>query len=91
MTDASHALHKQTQAAKVLLAQFQDLLRDDPEFQGELVDAETDLNEAIDRVVQQIANDMAAVAGIDVYMESFKARKERLKARIESEIASLKG
>jgi hypothetical protein len=41
------------------------------------------LHEAIEAAVQMLADDMAAIKGLNDYIEKFTVRKERIKQRIE--------
>jgi Siphovirus Gp157 len=84
MTDAAHHLYRETQAAKTLRANLADVIGSDEPFAAEIVEAETNLNEAIELAVQQIADDMASIKGLTDYIEKFTARRERLRERIDN-------
>jgi hypothetical protein len=79
----SHTLYRETEAAKTLRAQLADIIAGDDELAADAVEGETNLNEAIEAAVQMLADDMAAIKGINDYIEKFTARKERIKQRIE--------
>jgi hypothetical protein len=81
--NVGHTLYRETEAAKTLRAQLADIIAGDDEFAGDVVEAETNLNEAIEAAVQMLADDMAAIKGINDYIEKFTVRKERIKQRIE--------
>lgn len=82
MTDVSHTLYRESEAAKVLLAQIADIIGDDEEAKADAVEGETNLLEAIDLAVQQLVDDLAAIKGINDYIEKMTARKERLQNRV---------
>ncbi len=82
MKDAGHNLYRETEAAKVLLAQLADIIGDDDEAKADLVEGETSLNEAIDAAVQKLVDDVAAMKGLNEMIDLLKARKDRLEARI---------
>lgn len=81
-SDAGHALFRETQAAKTLLAQLADIIGDDAEAMADAVEGQTGLNEAIDAAVQRIVDDMAAIHGLNEYITKLTARKERLLSRM---------
>lgn len=82
MSDVSHTLYRESEAAKVLLAQIADIVGDDEEAKADAVEGETSLNEAIDLAVQQLVDDMAAIKGLNDYIEKLTSRKERLQDRV---------
>jgi Gp157 protein len=82
MTDAAHALHRETEAAKALRANLANVIGDDEAFAADAVEGETNLNEAIEIAVRQIVDDMAHIKGLNDYIEKFAARKERLQERV---------
>lgn len=84
MTTVGHELYRETAAAKVLLAQIADIIGDDEEAAAHAVEGETQLLEAIDLAVQQLVDDMAAIKGLNDYIEKMTARKERLQDRVAS-------
>ena len=84
MTDVSHKLHKEIQAAKTLRAQLHDVIKGDDELAADMVEAETSLNEAIDDVVAHLVQDYAAMRGLDSMLEDLGKRRERIKQRIEN-------
>jgi hypothetical protein len=82
MSDAGHQLYRETEAAKTLLAQIGDIIGDDEEAKADAVEGETNLLEAIDLAVQQLVDDMAAIKGLNDYIEKLTARKERMQVRV---------
>jgi hypothetical protein len=80
---ASYALHKQIEAARLLRDDLADLIRDDPDFLTDAIEGETDLFEAIDRLVASIQEDAALIRGIGGVMADLKARKERIESRFD--------
>lgn len=81
--NVGHTLYRETEAAKTLRAQLADIIAGDDELASDVVEGETNLNEAIEAAVQMLADDMAAIKGINDYIEKFTARKERIKQRID--------
>jgi hypothetical protein len=84
MTQVGHELYRETEAAKVLLAQIADIIGDDEEAAADAVEGETNLLEAIDLAVQQLVDDMAAIKGLSDYIDRLVNRKERLQDRVAS-------
>lgn len=84
MSDAGHKLYRETEAAKVLLAQMADIIGDDEQLAADTVLGETDLNEAIDLAVQQMVDDKAAVDGLETMIKRLTDRRERIKARMDT-------
>jgi hypothetical protein len=82
MSDIGHTLHRESEAARILLAQIADIIGDDEEAKADAVEGETNLLEAIDLAVQQLVDDMAAIKGLNDYIEKMTARKERLLNRV---------
>jgi len=84
MTDASHELYRETEAAKVLLMQIADIVADDDQLAADMVEAETNINEAIDHAVQRLALDFAAMRGLDAMIDDLRKRRDRAEKRIEN-------
>lgn len=82
--DAAHDLTREIEAAKILRANFADLIGEDEEFAADMIEGETNLNEMIGKVVEQIAADTSAVAGMDEFIQRMEARRDRHKKRIET-------
>lgn len=81
---ATHAIKKETAAAKALLANLQDIIGDDDVLAKDTIDGETGLNEAIDSAVKQMVDDHLMIAGLGVMMLEMEARKHRLEARVNA-------
>lgn len=75
---ASHSLHIQIEAARVLLANFRDVLSDDAQAIADTVEGETSLHEAIEKGLRRIAEIEILETGIKATMENLKARQSRL-------------
>lgn len=75
---ASHQLHEQIEAARVLLANFRDILGDDAQAKADAVEGETDLREAIATGLARIAEVEMLETGITEAMKNLKARADRL-------------
>lgn len=89
MTTAGHDLFRETEAARVLLAQLADIIGDDEEAKADVVEGQTSLVEAIDLAVQQLVDDMAAIKGLNDYIDRLVNRKERLQDRVANYRAAL--
>ena len=84
MTDVSHDLYRETQAAKTLRAQLADILTgDDDDVMADMVEGETNLHEAIGNAIELLAGDSAALVGIDDLIEKLKKRRDRFALRID--------
>lgn len=76
--NAGHALHVQIEAARVLLANYRDIIGDDEQAKADAVEGETNLNEAIHKGVVRLAELDAMRTGIASFLEKLKARDGRL-------------
>lgn len=81
--NVAHDLTLEIEAAKILRANFADIIGDDEEFAADMIEGETNLNEVIGKVVEQIAADTAAVVGMDEFIQRMDGRRDRHKKRIE--------
>ena len=81
--NAGHALHRQIEAARILLANFKDILGDDEQAIADTVEGETDLVEAIQRGVTRLSEVEAMITGLSSRMEKLKARCDRLSKQAE--------
>jgi|ERR1700680_297607 len=88
-TNTSHALHQEIEAARVLLADFRDILGDDVEARADAVEGQTELLEAIERGIMRVAEIEAMEAGLDSMLENLKARVSRLSKQKENLRTSL--
>ena len=84
MNSPAHDLHRETQAAKALRANLADIIGDDLHLGVDLVEGQTELNEAIDAAVQQLVDDNAAIAGLTQMIEGLTERKERISERVKN-------
>jgi hypothetical protein len=82
--NVGHTLYRETEAAKTLRAQLADILGGDEDLAVSMVEGETDLNEAIDLAVAELAHSMAHIKGLNEYIDTFQKRKERLQHRMEN-------
>lgn len=58
-------LKRETQAAKVLLAQLADIIGDDEQAKTDTIEGETNLLEAISNAIELLMEDSAAIVGLD--------------------------
>lgn len=85
MTDASHTLYRETEAAKTLRAQLADILTgDDDDVIADMIEGETNLHEAIGQAIELLAADSAAVVGIEDLIEKLKKRRDRFALRVDN-------
>lgn len=84
MTDHSHQLQRETEAARILRDQLLAMTDGDEEAVRDSIEGATNLHEMISAVVAEVAADCASVEGIKTHVETMRGRKERLEARIES-------
>lgn len=80
---SEHKLHEEKQAAKVLMANFNDLINDDLEMKVNIIEGETDLFETIDLVVHEIHSELALVGALDEQIKKMKSRLDRKKQKVE--------
>lgn len=97
--NAIHDLREQNEAARVLLATYEDILGEDEQAKADMVEGETDLHEAIRRGLVRLAEIEALQEGITAFQNRLKARAHRLGEQeknlrsailLAMEIASLK-
>lgn len=88
-TSAGHALHAQIEAARILLANFRDILGDDEQAIADTVEGETNLHKAIERGIARIAEIEGMEDGLSKMQESLKSRCDRLKQQKENLRTSL--
>lgn len=88
-TSAGHSLHKEIEAARVLLSDFRDILGDDVEARADAIEGQTELLEAIERGMRRVAEVEAMEAGLQAMMGNLKARLERLSKQKENLRTSL--
>ncbi len=73
----SHDLHVQIEAARVLLANFRDILGDDEQAKADTVEGQTDLHEAIRRGARRLVELDAMREGLKSAMKTLSARDAR--------------
>lgn len=77
-------LKKEAEAAAVLRDQMADLAAGDEGFITDTIEGETNLFEKLNAVAAQTVYDNVLVASIDRHIEDLKARRDRIKDRIET-------
>lgn len=75
---AAHELHSQIEAARVLLANYEDILGDDAVARADAVEGETDLREAIRQGLGRVVEIELLETGIKAIQDNLKARAARL-------------
>ena len=83
MGDASFALSKQMEAARLLREQIADIAAGDADFIRDTIEGETSLHEQIGALAASIAEDEAVADGIKALLDNLGARKKRLEARAD--------
>lgn len=90
MSDASHTLHRQAEAAKRLLASLKESGdADDQEIVETAIEGETSLLEAIDEALAQIDECEILVTGLKAKEEVFADRRKVIEQRAERLRASI--
>src|SRR5689334_19564120 len=89
MSDHSHQLMRETEAARILREQLLALAGDDEETIRDTIEGETGLHELIAKVVEEVADAEANIAAIKDRLETLRLRKERIEARVESRRAAI--
>ena len=93
------SLRHETEAARILLANYEDILGDDAIAQADAVEGETDLHEAIRAALVRIAEIESMCEGLDAMAAKLSKRKHRLSEQAKTirvallaamEIANLK-
>ncbi len=70
----THELHRETEAVRLLLATFADVVGDDEIAKADMIEGETNLNEAMERVAERLSD-------LETLCDSLKAREDKLAAR----------
>ena len=81
MSEARRDLQRQTEAARLLLATYEDILGDDAEAKADAIEGETGLHEAIRMAVVRLSEILMMQEGINALAEKLEARKARLGAQ----------
>lgn len=82
MTKADHTLVLETRAAKLLRASLA-TITDDSETLRDTIEGETNVREAIHKVLAAIGEDEIIISGIEAAIATLQARKERHAFRVE--------
>lgn len=80
---AGHELYRQTEAARVLIANFRDVLGDDAQAIADTVEGETDLHAAMERALNRIGEIEILETGLEAKLGEMKTRCDRLKQQRE--------
>lgn len=83
MSEARRDLQRQTEAARLLLATYEDILGDDAEAKADAVEGETGLHEAIRTAAVRLSEIQVMQDGIDALAAKLDARKARLGAQAQ--------
>ena len=79
----STPLTREAQAVQVLLSGLKELIGDDEAFAADVIEGQTNFVEIVNAMILDHGADKAAVAGLKGFIDTLKARKERLEYRIE--------
>lgn len=82
MTDMSHRLIQETKAAEVLREQIKTIAGDDEDVLRDSIEGETSIHELLEKVVEQVVNDVAMVESIGAVCKKLKERQDRIEKRI---------
>jgi hypothetical protein len=82
MSDIGHKLHRETEAAKALRANLADIIGDDEQCAADMVEAETNLPEAIDAAVRMLVEDKISLAGLESMISILDSRRQRIESRM---------
>jgi|SRR5262245_2013763 len=83
MADEPARLHQEITAAKRLREDLAQFFEDDPQLAADMIEGETNLNEAILAACDLFHRDKCAVEAIEAHIQAMEARKERIKKRID--------
>lgn len=78
------ALDREITAAKLLLAALADIIEGDDQLKTDMLEAETEINEAILRATDLYCRDKCSVEAIEEHIKMMESRKARLKKRMEN-------
>jgi hypothetical protein len=85
LPDPRRDLEKELAAAGALKHQLREAFGDDDlELLRDTIEGETDLDGAIDKVLEQMALDIANVQGLEKFESTMAARRKRLSDRVET-------
>lgn len=77
------ALDREITAAKLLLSALADIIEGDDQLKADMLEAETEINEAITRATDLYCRDKCSVEAIEEHIKLMESRKHRLKKRME--------
>jgi hypothetical protein len=77
-TSIVHDVMRETEAARMLLAQYHDILGDDNQAKADAVEGQTTLIEAMTGAISRVVEIDALEAGLEQVIERAKARMKRL-------------
>ncbi len=83
MSGIENELYQQKRAAKILLANFNDLSNEVPEVTTHMIEGETDLLEVISKVVEEIDAELSHIEALSLQMDRIKRRSDRKKDKVE--------
>jgi hypothetical protein len=78
MSDTIHALRRETDEARALLANLHDIIADEEQMAADMVEGETSLHEAMAQAVQRILDLDALIQGVTAAAITLGIRKSRL-------------
>jgi hypothetical protein len=81
---ATEALRREIEAARALLATYEDILGDDAQARADAIEGETDLREAITAGIARIAEIQALQAGVKLFRDRLAQRASRLETQEQS-------
>jgi len=83
MSNATHALSREIENARILREQIVAAAGDDPDFIRDGIEGETGLFEMIDSMVAADGEDRALIEGIKAYEAAVEARRKRIEKRAD--------
>lgn len=84
LPDARRDMEKELAAAGALKHQLREAFGEDSDLFRDMIEGSTDLDGAIDRLLEQMALDVANAQGIEKFQSTFAARHKRLCDRVET-------
>jgi Siphovirus Gp157 len=86
VVDARRDMHKELAAAAALKHQLAEAFGEEQDLAllRDMVEGETNLDSAIDKVLEQMAMDVANIQGLEKFESTMAARRKRLSDRVET-------
>lgn len=81
MSEVAHDISRESEAARVLLANIRDVIGNDENAAADAIEGETNFNEACKAAVERLAELDAHDAAISAHIEKMRSRRERLQAQ----------